>query len=87
MKKINLEKIFSHLVTAVLLGMAYHFQNTAIAYAAVASSAITAAYSIYSRLVATKEQKPSSDDNLKRLVQDTAAKVATIEYGIKQRGF
>ncbi len=83
----NYEKLFSHTVTAVLLGMAAYFQSSALAYAAVLSSAVSAVYSIYSRLVAVREQKPSLNEEAKRVVHDLGARIATIEYGIKARGF
>ena len=83
----NYEKIFSYTVTAVLLGMAGYFQNEALAYAAVASSAVSATYSIYLRLIATKAQKPGIPEDVKRLMHDIGARVATLEYGVKTRGF
>lgn len=83
----NYEKLFSHTVTAVLLGMAGYFQNSALAYAAVLSSAVSVAYSIYSRMIAIREQKPGLNDEAKRAVQDLGARVATLEYGVKERGF
>ena len=83
----NYEKLFSHTITVVLLGMAAYFQSSALAYAAVLSSAVNAVYSIYSRLVAVKEQKPGLNEEARRVMQDLGARIATIEYGIKARGF
>jgi|GEM_PF-3668041 len=83
----NYEKLFSHIITVVLLGMAAYFQSSALAYAAVLSSAVNAVYSIYSRLVAVKEQKPGLNEEARRVMQDLGARIATIEYGIKARGF
>ena len=83
----NYEKLFSHIITVVLLGMAAYFQSSALAYAAVLSSAVNAVYSIYSRLIAVREQKPSLNEEAKRIVHDLGARVATLEYGVKTRGF
>ncbi|KKK92479.1 hypothetical protein LCGC14_2702530 [marine sediment metagenome] len=83
----NYEKLFSHIITVVLLGMAAYFQSSALAYAAVLSSAVNAVYSIYSRLVAVKEQKPGLNEEARRVMQDLGARIATIEYGVKTRGF
>ncbi len=83
----NHEKIFSYIVITVLLGMAGYYHSAAFAYAAVLSLGISAMYAVYSRLVATKEQKPGLSDETKRLIYDLGTRVATLEYGVKTRGF
>lgn len=83
----NYEKLFSTVVTATLLGLAGYYQNTAFAYASVASLAVSAVYSIYTRLVSIREHKPGLDDKTRQVIQDINARVATLEYGVKQRGF
>ena len=83
----NYEKLFSHTVTAVLLGMAGYYNSSALAYAAVLSSAVSVVYSIYSRLIETKKHKPGLHEEAKRVLHDLGARVATLEYGVKTRGF
>lgn len=83
----NYEKLFIHTITAALLGMAGFYQDAPMAYAAVLSSAVSVALSVYSRLAALKEQKPSLNEEAKRTMQDLGARVATLEYGVKTRGF
>ena len=83
----NYEKLFSHTVTAVLLGMAGYYDSSSLAYAAVLSSAVSVAQSVYLRLVATKEQKPGINEEAKRVMHDLGARIATLEYGVKTRGF
>lgn len=83
----NYDKIFSHTITAVLLGMAGYHQSAAFAYATVASLAVMAAHEIYSRLLALREVKPTVSDEVKRTIQDMNARIATLEYGVKTRGF
>lgn len=83
----NYEKLFIHTVTAVLLGMAGFYQDASLAYAAVLSSAISVVLSIYSRLTALREHKPGLTEEAKRSIQDLGARVATLEYGVKTRGF
>lgn len=83
----NYEKLFSHVVTASLLGLAGYYQSAAFAYAAVASLAVGKVFEIYSRLLAVKEQKPGVNEEVRRALQDMNARVATLEYGVKQRGF
>lgn len=83
----NYEKIFSHVITASLLGLAGYYQSAAFAYAAVASLAVGMTFQVYSRLLAVKEQKPGINEEVKRAIQDMNARVATLEYGVKTRGF
>lgn len=83
----NYEKIFSYVLTASLLGLAGYYQSAAFAYAAVASLAVGKVFDIYSRLLAVKEQKPGIPEEVRRAIQDINARVATLEYGVKQRGF
>lgn len=83
----NYEKIFSHSVTAILLGLAGFYQSAAFAYAAVASLAVGAVFEVYNRMLVIKEQKPGINEEVKRAIQDMNARVATLEYGVKTRGF
>jgi len=83
----NYEKIFSHVITASLLGLSGYYQSAAFACAAVASLAVGKVFEVYSRLLAVKEQKPGINDEVKRALHDMNARLATVEYGIKQRGF
>lgn len=83
----NYEKVFSHTITATLLGLAAYRDSATFAYAAVASMAVVAAYEIYSRLLSLREVRPTASDEVKRAIQDINARVATLEYGVKTRGF
>lgn len=82
----NYDKMFSYSVTAILLGLAGYHQSPAFAYATVVALAVNAVHEIYTRLLALREQKPVSEE-VRRAIQDINARVATLEYGVKQRGF
>lgn len=84
---VNYEKIFSRTITVSLLGLAGYYQSAYFAYAAVLSFAVGAVQDVYLRLVALREQKPGVSDEVRRVIQDINARVATLEYGVKQRGF
>lgn len=83
----NYEKLFSHSVTAILLGMAVYSKSPYFAVVAVTSLAVGAMYEVYGRLLAVKEQKVGLPDDVKRTMQDMNARIATLEYGVKTRGF
>jgi len=86
-KPMNYQALFTTTVTTILLGLAGYYQDTAFAYASVLSLAIGAVQSIYTRLVAIREKKPGLDDKTRQVIHDLGARVATIEYNVKQRGF
>lgn len=83
----NYEKLFSRVVTVSLLGLAAYYQSSMFAYAAVLSLAVGAVQDVYSRLISVKEQKPGVPEEVKRALHDMNARVATLEYGVKTRGF
>lgn len=83
----NYEKVFSRTITVSLLGLAAYYQSAYFAFATVLSFAVGAVQEIYSRLVAVREQKPGVPEEVKRAIQDMNARVATLEYGVKTRGF
>ena len=86
----NYEKVFSHSVTAILLELAGYYQSAAFAYTTVASLAVQLVSEAYSRLLASKEVKdvkPALPEEARRAIQDMNARIATLEYGVKQRGF
>lgn len=83
----NYEKLFSRVVTVSLLGLAGYYQSAMFAYAAVLSLAVGAVQDVYARLVAIREQKPGISEEVKRALHDMNARVATLEYGVKTRGF
>lgn len=83
----NYEKLFSRVVTVSLLGLAGYYQSSTFAFATVLSLAVGAVQDIYSRMVAVREQKPTVSEEVKRAIQDMNARVATLEYGVKTRGF
>lgn len=83
----NYEKVFSRVITVSLLGLAAYYNSAYFAFATVLSFAVGAVQEIYSRLVAVREQKPTVSEEVKRAIQDMNARVATLEYGVKTRGF
>ena len=89
--KLNFEKIFwttiSTTVTLSLLGLAGYYQNAALAYASVLSMAVGAAQLVYMKLIGARQEKAGMNEETKRAMQDLNARVATLEYGVKTRGF
>lgn len=83
----NYDKIIGHTISAGLLGMAGYYQSPAFAYAVVASLAVNAAVDVYAKLASTKEHKTGLPEEARRAIQDMNARIATLEYGVKQRGF
>lgn len=83
----NYEKVFSRVLTISLLGLAAYYQSALFAYASVLSLAVGAVQDVYARLVAVREQKPGVPEEVKRALHDMNARVATLEYGVKTRGF
>jgi hypothetical protein len=84
----KIERFLPHLVTVALLAMSAIFRNPAYAFASMVSVLGILAHSVVvERMAALAARTPATDDGLKRAVQDMNARIATIEYGIKQRGF
>jgi len=87
-EQMNISKYFPHAVTVVLLVLAGIYKSPAFAYASVlALVSVLAAnvVSLYQDML--KLRSIPTDELMKRKVTDLEARVSTIEFGIKQRGF
>lgn len=84
----KIEKFLPHFVTVALLVMAAIFRSPAHAFASVVSILGIMAHSVVvERMAALAAKTPAADDTLKKAIQDLNARVATLEYGVKTRGF
>jgi hypothetical protein len=84
----NVSKYFPHAVTVILLALAGLYRSPAFAYASVlALVSVLAAnvVSLYQDML--KLRSTPLDEVTKRKITDLEARVSTIEFGIKQRGF
>jgi hypothetical protein len=84
----NLSKYFPHAITVILLTLAGLYKSPAFAYAAVLSLVSVLAVNVvdmYQNLI--KLRATPMDEATKRKITDLEARVSTIEFGIKQRGF
>jgi len=79
---------FPHFIVVVLLALAGVFRSPAFAYASVlAMVALLGNNALESfRAIHEKKNQPVEEALKKKLV-DIEARITTIEYGIKQRGF
>jgi len=77
----------SYLISFSLLGASVYFQSSALAFATVAALAVAVAQEYIEKKSSTKDIEFKLPDEFKRKQQDLEARVTTIEYGIKQRGF
>ena len=74
--------------TGILLAMAGWFKSAPFAYAAVISlMANMIQEAIEKKLLAMKDLKISIPEDIKKKMVDLEQRVATMEFGIKQRGF
>lgn len=84
----KIREYFPHAVVVVLLVLAGVFQSPAFAYASVLALVALLCNEGLQFVKAIHEKKNAPiDEALKRKLQDVEARLATIEYGIKQRGF
>jgi len=84
----NVSKFFPHAVTVILLALAGVYKSPAFAYASVlALVSVLAAnvVSLYQDML--KLRSTPLDEVTKRKITDLEARISTIEFGIKQRGF
>lgn len=84
----DLKKYFPHAVTVVLLALAGVYRSPAFAYASVLSLMVLVSENIleYFKERHAKLNQPL-DEMVQREMRDLKARVTTIEFGIKQRGF
>lgn len=84
----NVSKFFPHAVTVILLALAGVYKSPAFAYASVlALVSVLAANVVALYQDMLKLRSTPIDEVTKRKMTDLEARVCTIEYGIKQRGF
>ena len=83
----NIEKYFNHIVALTLLILAGVYHSPLFGYASVGAMLGIMAHSIMSAKVALTTVKPGIPEELKRQIQDLNARIATLEYGVKTRGF
>lgn len=79
----KLEAAFPHFVTLTLLVLAAIFRNPWFAGASVLSLFLV----LGKEIMGQKEIKPVVAEETKRAIHDLGSRIATIEYGIKTRGF
>jgi hypothetical protein len=85
----EIQKYFGHLVTLTLLVLAGVHKDTGLAFAAVCSLVgifIKESVSLYLQTKVPVVQ-PGIPEEVRRTIHDINARVATLEYGVKQRGF
>lgn len=85
----KIQDYFGHIVTLTLLALAGIHQNTGLAFAAVCSLVgvfIKESVTLYLQTKVPVVQ-PGLPEEVRRTIHDINARVATLEYGVKQRGF
>ena len=84
----NIREYFPHAVTVVLLALAGIYRSPAFAYASVLALVSVLAANVVALYQDMLKVKTAPTDELaKRKMLDLEARVSTIEFGIKQRGF
>ena len=83
----NIERFLPHTVSVTLLVLGAIQKSPAMAYGAVVVIGLILAREAWDKAHVAKVVAPGTPDESKRKIQDLEARVTTIEYGIKQRGF
>ncbi len=83
----QIEKYFPHLVSMVLLSLGALQHSAAMAYGSVAVLGFVLAKESWDTAHAHKGVQYGLPEEAKKRIQDLEARVTTIEYGIKTRGF
>lgn len=83
----DVEKYVSHFVTLSLLVLASWYNNALFAYASVISLGILVAKQVLDARTSHLAVKAILPEDAKRTIQDLNARIATLEYGVKTRGF
>lgn len=83
----QIEKYFPHVVSVALLTLGAVQHSAAMAYGAVAVLGFVLAREAWDKAHAEKGVHFALPEDAKRKIQDLEARVTTIEYGIKTRGF
>lgn len=82
-----IDKYFPHLITLVLLTATTVLKSPALGAATVVSLGFILANGVLEARYNSLTIKTQVPEELKRNIQDMNARIATIEYGIKTRGF
>ena len=83
----NIERFLPHTISITLLGLGAGQKSPAMAYGAVVVIGLILVREAWDKAHVAKVAAPGTTDESKRKIQDLEARVTTIEYGIKQRGF
>jgi hypothetical protein len=83
----NVEKYFPHFVTLTLLVLGAFYRSAALGYASVVALGLVMVKDVLERIATEKLAKMDGVEDVKKLVQQVNARVATLEYGVKTRGF
>jgi len=83
----NIERFLPHTVSVTLLVLGAIQRSPAMAYGAVVTLGLILAREAWDKAHVAKVITTGLPDEAKRKIQDLEARVTTIEYGIKQRGF
>lgn len=83
----NIERFLPHTVSITLLVLGAVQHSAAMAYGAVVTLGLILAREAWDKAHQAKPAASGLPDEAKRKIQDLEARVTTIEYGIKQRGF
>lgn len=83
----NIERFLPHTVSVTLLVLGAVQHSAAMAYGAVLTLGLILAREAWDKAHVAKAAPSGLPEEAKRKIQDLEARVTTIEYGIKQRGF
>jgi hypothetical protein len=84
---INVEKYLPHTISVTLLGLGAGQHSAAMAYGAVVVIGLILARDAWDKAHVAKVITTGLPDDAKKKILDLEARVTTIEYGIRQRGF
>ena len=83
----QIERFLPHTVSVTLLVLGAVQHSAAMAYGAVVTLGLVLAREAWDKAHMAKPVSSGIPDEVKKKIQDLEARVTTIEYGIKQRGF
>lgn len=83
----NVEKYLPHFVSLTLLVLGAVEKSAAMAYGAVVTLGLILAREAWDKAHIAKVVPSGVPEELKKKVLDLEARITTVEYGIRQRGF
>jgi len=83
----NFERFLPHTVSVTLLVLGAVQHSAAMAYGAVLTLGLILAREAWDKAHVVKATNPGLPEDAKKKILDLEARVTTIEYGIRQRGF